>query len=187
MNCLQHGHGSLWRLKDVSGHKLPHIKMLRQRTWNAVERLWRPTKPYRGTAQSTLDLLEGRVEMQFGTIPPTLMHIRTGKLRALAVTGATRNQTLPDVPTLAESGLEGYECSLWQAIVAPAAAPPAIVARLNREVGAVLDDPDVRAALAKNGIEAEASSPSALGARIRADVTKWRDVIASAGIRANSR
>jgi tripartite-type tricarboxylate transporter receptor subunit TctC len=141
--------------------------------------------PYRGTAQSTLDLLEGRVEMQFGTIPPTLMHIRTGKLRALAVTGATRNQTLPDVPTLAESGLEGYECSLWQAIVAPAAAPPAIIARLNREVGAVLNDPDVRAALAKNGIEAEASSPSALGARIRADVTKWRDVIASAGIRAN--
>ncbi len=141
--------------------------------------------PYRGTAQSTLDLLEGRVEMQFGTIPPTLTHIRAGKLRALAVTGATRNPTLPDVPTLAESGLEGYECSLWQAIVAPAAAPPAIIARLNREVGAVLDDPEVRAALAKNGIETEASSPSALGARIRADVTKWRDVITSAGIRAN--
>jgi tripartite-type tricarboxylate transporter receptor subunit TctC len=148
-------------------------------------RRWSSAKPYRGTAQSTLDLLEGRVEMQFGTIPPTLMHIRTGKLRALAVTGATRNPTLPDVPTLAESGLEGYECSLWQAIVAPAAASPAIIARLNREVGAVLDDPDVRAALAKNGIEAEASSPSALGARIRADVTKWRDVITSAGIRAN--
>jgi tripartite-type tricarboxylate transporter receptor subunit TctC len=141
--------------------------------------------PYRGTAQSTLDVLEGRVEMQFGTIPPTLTHIRAGKLRALAVTGAARNPTLPDVPTLAESGLDGYECSLWQAIVAPAAASPAIVARLNREVGAVLDDPDVRAALAKNGIEAEASSPSALGARIRADVTKWRDVITSAGIRAN--
>jgi tripartite-type tricarboxylate transporter receptor subunit TctC len=141
--------------------------------------------PYRGTAQSTLDLLEGRVEMQFGTIPPTLAHIRAGKLRALAVTSATRNPTLPEVPTLAESGLEGYECSLWQAIVAPAAASPAIVARLNREVGAVLADPEVRAALAKNGIEAEASSPAALGARIRADVKKWRDVITSAGIRAN--
>jgi tripartite-type tricarboxylate transporter receptor subunit TctC len=83
---------------------------------------WSSAKPYRGTAQSTLDLLEGRVEMQFGTIPPTLTHIRAGKLRALAVTGATRNPTLPGVPTLAESGLEGYECSLWQAIVAPAAA-----------------------------------------------------------------
>ena len=69
--------------------------------------------PYRGTAQSTLDLLEGRVEMQFGTIPPSLPHIRAGKLRALAVTGSVRNHTLPDVPTIAESGLAGYECSLW--------------------------------------------------------------------------
>jgi len=141
--------------------------------------------PYRGTAQSTLDLLEGRVEMQFGTIPPTLTHIRAGKLRALAVTGAARNPTLPEVPTLVESGLEGYECSLWQAIVAPAAASPAIIARLNREVGAVLADPEVRATFAKNGIEAEASSPAALGARIRADLIKWREVIANAGIRAN--
>jgi tripartite-type tricarboxylate transporter receptor subunit TctC len=141
--------------------------------------------PYRGTAQSTLDLLEGRVEMQFGTIPPTLAHIRAGKLRALAVTGALRNPTLPDVPTIAESGLPGYECSLWQAIVAPAAASPAIIARLNREVGAVLADPDVRAAFAKHGVEPQASSPAALGARIRADVQKWRDVITSAGIREN--
>jgi tripartite-type tricarboxylate transporter receptor subunit TctC len=141
--------------------------------------------PYRGTAQSTLDLLEGRVEMQFGTIPPTLTHIRAGKLRALAVTGATRNPILPEVPTLAESGLDGYECSLWQAIVAPAAVSPAIVARLNREVGAVLADPKVRATFAKNGIEAEASSPAALGARIRADLIKWREVVTTAGIRAN--
>ena len=141
--------------------------------------------PYRGTAQSTLDLLEGRVEMQFGTIPPTLTHIRAGKLRALAVTGATRNPTLPDVPTLAESGLEGYECSLWQAIVAPAATSPAIITRLNREIGAVLADPDVRAAFAKHGVEPQASSAAALGARIRADVQKWHDVITSAGIHEN--
>jgi tripartite-type tricarboxylate transporter receptor subunit TctC len=141
--------------------------------------------PYRGTAQSTLDLLEGRVEMQFGTIPPTLAHIRAGKLRALAVTGAVRNPTLPDVPTIAESGLPGYECSLWQAIVAPAATSPAIIARLNREIGAVLADPDVRAAFAKHGVEPEASSPAALGARIRTDVEKWRDVITSVGIREN--
>jgi tripartite-type tricarboxylate transporter receptor subunit TctC len=141
--------------------------------------------PYRGTAQSTLDLLEGRVEMQFGTIPPTLAHIRAGKLRALAVTGAVRNPTLPDVPTIAESGLPGYECSLWQAIVAPAATSPAIIARLNREIGAVLADPDVRAAFAKHGVEPQASSAAALGARIRADVAKWRDVITSAGIHEN--
>src|SRR5713101_5534240 len=118
--------------------------------------------PYRGTAQSTLDLLEGRVEMQFGTIPPSLTHIRAGKLRALAVTGAARNPTLPDVPTIAESGLAGYECSLWQAIVAPAGTPGAIIARLNREVTAILSDPEVRAALAKQGVEAEPGSPEAL-------------------------
>jgi tripartite-type tricarboxylate transporter receptor subunit TctC len=141
--------------------------------------------PYRGTAQSTLDLLEGRVEMQFGTIPPTLSHIRAGKLRALAVTGAIRNSTLPEVPTMAESGLPGYECVLWQAIVAPAAVSPAIVARLNREVTAILNEPDVRAALAKQGVEAEPGSPEALGARIRDDVKKWREVITNAGIREN--
>jgi tripartite-type tricarboxylate transporter receptor subunit TctC len=141
--------------------------------------------PYRGTAQSTLDLLEGRVEMQFGTIPPTLAHIRAGKLRALAVSGAVRNPTLPDVPTIAESGLPGYECSLWQAIVAPAATSPTIITRLNREIGAVLADPDVRAAFAEHGVEPQASSATALGARIRADVQKWRDVIISAGIREN--
>jgi len=141
--------------------------------------------PYRGTAQSTLDLLEGRVEMQFGTIPPTLSHIRAGKLRALAVTGATRNPALPDVPTIGESGLAGYECSLWQAIVAPAGTPATIIARLNREVIAILSEDEVRDAFAKHGVEPEPGSPEALGARIRDDVTKWREVITSAGIKQN--
>jgi tripartite-type tricarboxylate transporter receptor subunit TctC len=140
--------------------------------------------PYRGTAQSTLDLLEGRVEMQFGTIPPTLTHVRAGKLRALAVTGAVRNAALPEVPTIAESGLPGYESSLWQAIVAPAATPPAIVVRLNREITTTLNDPEVREALAKQGVETETGSPAALAGRIRDDVKKWRDVIVGAGIRA---
>src|ERR1700704_2033019 len=141
--------------------------------------------PYRVPAQSTLDLLEGRVEMQFGTIPPSLSHIRAGKLRALAVTGVTRNPTLPDVRTIAESGLPGYESALWQAIVAPSGTPGAIIARLNREVTAILNDPEVRAAFAKHGVEPEPGSPEALGARIRDDVKKWREVIASAGIREN--
>ena len=140
--------------------------------------------PYRGTAQSTLDLIEGRVEMQFGTIPPTIAHVRAGKLRALAVTGAVRNTALPEVPTIAESGLAGYESSLWQAIVVPAATPAGIVTRLNREVIAVLNDPEVKASLGKQGVEVEASSPEALGARIRDDMKKWREVITSAGIRA---
>jgi tripartite-type tricarboxylate transporter receptor subunit TctC len=137
--------------------------------------------PYRGTPQSPVDLMEGRVEMQFGTIPPTLVHVRAGKLRALAVTGAVRNPTLPDVPTIAESGLPGYESSLWQAIVAPAGTPAPIVARLNREIVAVLNDPDIRAAFAKHGVEPEPGSPEALALRIRNDVQKWREVVVSAG------
>jgi tripartite-type tricarboxylate transporter receptor subunit TctC len=141
--------------------------------------------PYRGTAQSTLDLIEGRVEMAFGTIPPTLTHIQAGKLRALAVTSAVRNPALPGVPTFAESGLPGYECSLWQAIVAPAGTPPAIVARLNQAVTAVLHDAEVVAAFAKHGVEPEPGSPEALDRRIREDMKKWRDVITSAGIREN--
>jgi tripartite-type tricarboxylate transporter receptor subunit TctC len=138
--------------------------------------------PYRGTAQSTLDLIEGRVTMQFGTIPPSLANIREGKIRALAVTGEVRNATLPEVPTIAESGLAGYESTLWQAFVAPIATPAATIARLNREVTAALNDPEVRAALTKQGVEPEPGPPEALGKRIRDDVAKWRDVIVSAGI-----
>ena len=139
--------------------------------------------PYRGTAQSTVDLIGGRVDMQFGTIPPTLANIREGKIRALGVTGAVRNPMLPEVPTIAESGLPGYESSLWQALVVPAATPPAVIARLNREVVLSLNDAEVRAALLKQGVEPEPGAPEALGSRIRADLAKWRDVITSAGIR----
>jgi tripartite-type tricarboxylate transporter receptor subunit TctC len=138
--------------------------------------------PYRGTGQAALDLMEGRVDMQFGTIPPSLGNIRDGKLRALAVTGEMRNAALPDVPTIAESGLPGYESSLWQGFVVPARTPAAIIARLNRETTAALADAVVRNALAEQGVEPLPGPPEALGERIRADVAKWHDLIASAGI-----
>jgi tripartite-type tricarboxylate transporter receptor subunit TctC len=138
--------------------------------------------PYRGTAQAALDLMEGRVDMQFGTIPPSIGNIRDGRLRAIGITGAVRNTTLPDVPTIAESGLPGYESSLWQGYVMPAGTSPGIVAKLNREVTAALNDAGVRAALIDQGVEPEPGSPEALGDRMRADVAKWRDVIISAGI-----
>jgi tripartite-type tricarboxylate transporter receptor subunit TctC len=86
---------------------------------------------------------------------------------------------------VAEAGIAGYEASLWIAMVAPAATPPAIIARLNREVAAVLADAELREAFAKHGVEPEPGSPDALGTRIRDDVRKWREVITSAGIRAN--
>jgi tripartite-type tricarboxylate transporter receptor subunit TctC len=162
------GPATLAHLSGVLFEKLAHVELTHV--------------PYRGTAQSTVDLVAGRVDMQFGTIPPALANVRAGKLRALAVTGARRNAALAEVPTIAESGLPGYESTLWQAIVAPAATPAAIVARLNREIVAVLNEPEVRAAFATHGIEPEPGSAEALGARIRADVLKWREVMQSAGI-----
>jgi tripartite-type tricarboxylate transporter receptor subunit TctC len=138
--------------------------------------------PYRGSAQSVLDLVEGRIEIQFGTIPPTLPLVREGKVRALAVTGGARSPIMADVPTVAESGVPGYEASLWQAIVAPARTPADIVSRLNREVRAVLDAPDVNASLTQHGIELAPGTSEQLAARIAADIVKWRDVVKSTGI-----
>jgi len=140
--------------------------------------------PYRSTAQAMLDLVEGRIEVQFGTVPPTLPLIRDGKMRALAVTGAKRSASLPDIPTIAEAALPGYEASLWQAIAAPAGTPLRIVARINREMAEILAEPATIAALAQQGVEAESSSPDALAARIGADVDKWREVVTTAGIKA---
>jgi tripartite-type tricarboxylate transporter receptor subunit TctC len=139
---------------------------------------------YRGSEQEVFDVVEGRVDMQFGTIPPTLNLIRDAKIRALAVTSATRSPTLPDVPTIAESGLPGYECVLWQAMYAPAGTPSAIISRLNREVDAILHDDEAIGALAKLGVEAEPSTPAELADRIAADLKKWHDVIVGAGITA---
>jgi tripartite-type tricarboxylate transporter receptor subunit TctC len=138
---------------------------------------------YRGTEQEVLDVIEGRVDMQFATIPPALPLIREGKLRAIAVTGAQRSSALPDVPTIAESGLPGYESVLWQAIYAPAGTPAPIVARLNAEVNAILHDSAAVDALAKLGVEATPSTPQQLADRIAADLKKWHEVIVGAGIK----
>jgi tripartite-type tricarboxylate transporter receptor subunit TctC len=140
---------------------------------------------YRGTAQSALDVMAGRVDMQFSTIPPMLQMFRDGTVRAIAVTGKKRSPILPDVPTIDEQGLPGYETSLWQGIVAPAATPAPIVARLNAEVGAILRQADTVEALARLGVEAEPDTQEAFAARIDVDLKKWADVIVSAGIHAN--
>jgi len=138
---------------------------------------------YRGSEQEIFDVIAGRVDMAFATIPPTLQLIRDGKVRAVAVTGAQRSPILPDVPTIAESGLPGYESVLWQAIYAPAGTPAPIVTRLNRDVNAILRDSDAVGALAKLGVMAEPSTPQQLADRIGADLAKWREVIAAAGIK----
>jgi tripartite-type tricarboxylate transporter receptor subunit TctC len=139
---------------------------------------------YRGSGQEVFDVIEGRVDMQFGTIPPTLNLIHDGKIRPIAVTGAERNLILPDVPTVAEGGLPGYESVLWHALYAPAGTPPPIVMRLNAEVNAILRSGDVVEAFAKLGVEVEPGTPAALADRIAGDLKKWHDVIVDAGITA---
>jgi tripartite-type tricarboxylate transporter receptor subunit TctC len=139
---------------------------------------------YRGSEEEIPDVVAGRVNLAFLSTPPALPLVRDRKLRALAVTGSQRSPALPDVPTIAESGLPGYEGVNWQAIYAPAGTPAPIVARLNAEVNAILRESDVVAALAELGVEAKPSTPQELAARIIADLKKWREVIVSAGIQA---
>lgn len=139
---------------------------------------------YRGSEQEVPDVIAGRVDMAFVTIPPTLPLIQQGQVRAIALTGAKRSPAIPDVPTIAESGLAGYEAVLWQAINAPAGTPAPILARLNAETNALLRDANTANALAGVGVEAEPSTPQQLADRIAADIRKWHEVIVSAGIKA---
>jgi tripartite-type tricarboxylate transporter receptor subunit TctC len=140
---------------------------------------------YRGTEQEVPDLIAGRVDTAFVTIPPTLSLIQQGQVRALAVTSATRNAALPDVPTIAEAGLAGYEAVLWQAINAPAGTPDAIVTKVNRAVNELLTERETTAAMTKIGVEAQAGTPQQLADRVAADLKKWRDVIVGSGLKAD--
>jgi len=139
---------------------------------------------YRSSAQAVLDVVAGRVEMQFSTIPPAIPLIREGKLRALATTGTRRLPLLPDIPTLAESGLVGFDVALWLGIAAPVGTPSAVVEKLNREFTAALSSPDIREALLKHGTVAEPGPPSDLARKIEGDLLKWRELVNSAGIAA---
>ena len=139
--------------------------------------------PYRGSAQSTIDLMRGPHRHRSSAPSRRRWRISAKASCARSRSPATsRNAALPEVPTIAEAGLPGYESALWQGFVMPAATPPAIIARLNREVTAALNDPGVRAALTKQGVEPEPGPPELFAQRIRTDLAKWRDVIVSAGI-----
>jgi tripartite-type tricarboxylate transporter receptor subunit TctC len=140
--------------------------------------------PYKTSTHSVIDLTEGRIDLQFSVVPTTLQFIRSGKLRALAVTTEKRLDELPDVPTFEEAGLKGFEVSLWFAMIAPKRIPAAIVARLEREIAAVVAEPDVKTAWDAVGIVPQAGTSAALGERIARDIEKWRGV--TAGIKIKS-
>jgi tripartite-type tricarboxylate transporter receptor subunit TctC len=139
--------------------------------------------PYKSSSQSMTDMITGRLDMQFATIAPSLPNIRAGQLRALVTSGKTRVAALPELPTVAEAGIAGYDAALWVSFVVPSATRPRIIARLNREVNDVLESSDGTEALVAQGMAPEPGPPEALTERIRGDITKWRGVAARAGIR----
>jgi len=138
--------------------------------------------PYKGSGQASMDLVEGRIQMQFGTISPILALLREGKLKPLAVTSAKRTESLPDIPTVAEALIPGFDSSLWLGFAAPAGTPAPIISRVNREVVAILKDPAIHSAFAQHGVDVEFSSPEQLALKIRHDIAAYRDVVSKAGI-----
>jgi tripartite-type tricarboxylate transporter receptor subunit TctC len=138
--------------------------------------------PYKGPTPGIVDLGAGRVWVMMPGILPGGPHVRTGRLRALGVTSRTRAATMPDLPTVAETGVPGYESTVWNGLLAPANTPNEIIARLHKEVTAVLLIPVVKDRLSSEGAEIVANSPGEFSSHIRAELLKWAKVVKSAGI-----
>ncbi|HSE00442.1 MAG TPA: tripartite tricarboxylate transporter substrate binding protein [Burkholderiales bacterium] len=139
--------------------------------------------PYKGTTQLLPDLIDGRVSFAIDSLPAHIPHIQAGRLKPLGVARKNRSPQLPDVPTMSEAGLPGFESYTDYALYAPAGTPRATIAILNRETGAVLLLPDLRAKLAGIGIEVAGSTPEALGAEVASEIAKWTKVIKDANIK----
>jgi tripartite-type tricarboxylate transporter receptor subunit TctC len=138
--------------------------------------------PYKGSPQALTDLLGGQTQLMFASLVSALPHVRQNRLRALGVTTLRRAAALPEVPAINEAGLRGYDVSVWQGMVAPAATPPAVIAQLNRQIAAILQSADLRERLAAQGLEAVTNSPRDFGNTIAAEARKWAAVIRQAGV-----
>jgi len=158
----QHLSGELF--KSMSGTDMQHI-------------------PYKGSPPALQDVMGGQVTMTFDNITTAWTLAKAGKLRALAVTTANRSSVAPDVPTLAESGLPGFEVGSWQGVFAPVGTPPEIVKRLNAEIVKILNLPDVRDKLAGLGAELVGNTPEEFAVMVKAEVVKWADVVKKSGAR----
>jgi len=140
--------------------------------------------PYKGSPPALIDLLGGRVVLMCSTIAPAMPLVKSAKLRALAVTSLKRSAAAPDIPTVAESGLSGYEATAWQGVLAPAGTPRDIVAKLNTELVRVINLPDVRKQLADQGYEPAGTTPEQFAEYIKTEIAKWTRVIKAAGLKA---
>jgi tripartite-type tricarboxylate transporter receptor subunit TctC len=140
--------------------------------------------PFRGAGPATIDVVGGHTSLMFGGLLATVPHIRSGKLRALGVGSLKRNAILPEVPTIAEAGVPGYETINWFGLVAPAGTPPAIIERLHREITAVQDLPEVQKQFDADGATVMRMTPAEFGDYMVADMSKWERVVKKAGIKA---
>lgn len=158
------GHIAAELLKRLAGLSMEHV-------------------PYRGDSSVLPDLMSGRLTLMFGNLPGVLEQVRAGTVRALAVTGARRAAALPEVPTVEEAGLGGFDVDPWYGLVAPAGTPAEAVARLHREAAAILREPETGRQMAILGAQPDGGTPDAFGAIIRADVERYTGIIRQAGIR----
>jgi tripartite-type tricarboxylate transporter receptor subunit TctC len=171
VNYASSGNGSgqhlfMAMLATMTGMKLVHV-------------------PYKGSGQATADLLGGQVAASIPGTAGMVGHIKAGKLRALAVTGARRSPQLPDVPTMAESDVPGYEAYVWMGLLAPKGTPDSVIELLNQELRYALATPEVRAYMATAGIESVGSSPAEFGEFFRRERAQWARVIRETGAKAD--
>ncbi len=141
--------------------------------------------PYKGSAPVVTDLLAGQIDVMFDNVPNVIGHVRAGKMKALAVSTATRSALAPDVPTVAEAGVPGYELAVWFGVLAPAGTPREIIGRFNTEILKVLNSAEIRERFGKQGVEVRTSTPEQFGEFVRAEVGRWAKVIKDAGIKAD--
>jgi tripartite-type tricarboxylate transporter receptor subunit TctC len=139
--------------------------------------------PYKGGGPALIDVMAGQVPLYFGNMASALPHVKNGKLKALAVTGSKRSAAAPDLPTVAESGMPGYQVYEWNAIFAPAGTPAAIVNRLQAEIAKAVNIPEVRERMLALGGEIVASSPAELGVWVREQTASWAKVVRTGNIK----
>lgn len=141
--------------------------------------------PYKGSGPALTDLLGGQVQIMFANMPGTLQHVRAGKLRVLAVTSEKRSSVLPEVPTLAEAGVPGYQAATWFGVLAPAGTPVNVIARLNAEIGKVLGATELVEHLRNEGAEVTGGTPAGFRAFLQADIERWSKVVRASGAKVN--
>jgi len=140
--------------------------------------------PYKGSSQALIDTLSGQVPLYFGAMASPMQHVKTGRLNAIAVTTLTRSAALPDVPTMDEQGLKGFEAATWYGVAAPAGTPKVIVAKLNAEIVRIIKLRDVRQDLASEGAEFVGDTPEELTAFVKNEIVKWARVVKESGLNA---